>query len=254
MDQIDLQLAGTAFLRDAVDLEPLRLGEIIDVVDHRAEFIDRGHRIGLPGGGRTARAAHHRLDLMRGIEVAGDEKEFHLGCDDRFPPLVAVKLHHALEHVARGIGHRFAVAVEGIVDDLKRPVRRPGRGGGGIHVGAQDHVFFDETLIARRFAPFAGDRLVKDAVGEVEIFLPREFRGGHGLAACDPGQIGNDTFHFVEAFAIEVLPCRCGEFIHPVGHQGLSFFRFSLKNPAMRSATVALSMGASSNALASCNW
>ena len=195
---------------DAVDLETLRLGKVVDVVDHGAEFIHRGHRIGLTRRRRAARAAHHRQDFLGRVDVAGHKEELHLGGHDRLPPLVAVKLHHAFEHIARRIGHRLVVAVIGVVDDLKRPVPGPRCGGGRVHIRAQDHVFFDETVIARRFAPFAGDGLVKDAVGQVEILLPREFRRRDGLAPGDAGQVGDDTFHFVQTPALKIGARRFG--------------------------------------------
>ena len=52
--EVDFELTGAAFLGDAVDLEPLGFGEIVDVVDHRAEFVDRGHGIRLARCGRAA--------------------------------------------------------------------------------------------------------------------------------------------------------------------------------------------------------
>ena len=96
VDQIDLQLARAAFLGDAVNFEALRLCEIIDVVDHGAEFVHGGHGIGLSRSGGTARAAHHRLDFVGGVKVAGDQKEFHLGGHNGFPALRAIQLDDPL--------------------------------------------------------------------------------------------------------------------------------------------------------------
>jgi hypothetical protein len=83
--EVQLDLARAALVQDAVDLEPLRLGEIVDVVDDGAVFVHRAHGIGLPRGGAPARAAHGRLDLARGVGVGRDEVELHLGRDDGLP-------------------------------------------------------------------------------------------------------------------------------------------------------------------------
>ena len=40
VEKVDLDLAGAALLDDGVDLEALRLGEIVDVVDHLVVFVD----------------------------------------------------------------------------------------------------------------------------------------------------------------------------------------------------------------------
>jgi hypothetical protein len=85
--EVQLDLARAAFVQDAVDLEPLRLGEIVDVVDDGAVFVHGAHGIGLPRGGPPARPAHGRFDPPRGVGVGRDEVELHLGCDDRLPAL-----------------------------------------------------------------------------------------------------------------------------------------------------------------------
>ena len=43
MHQVDLKLAGAALLGNAIDLKPLCLGKIIDVVNDRPKFIDGRH-------------------------------------------------------------------------------------------------------------------------------------------------------------------------------------------------------------------
>ncbi len=244
VDQVDLKLARAAFLGDTVNLKPLRLGKVVDVVDHGAEFIDGGHGIGLTCGSRAAGAAHHRFDLMRGVEVARDQKEFHLGGDNRLPALRAIKIDNAFEHIARRIFHRIAVAVKGVVDHLQCPVAGPGGGGRGRDIGPQDHVFFDEPVGTGGVAPFTGDGLVEDAVGQVKIFLPCEFCGGHRFAASNAGEVGDDTFNFVEPLALQIFACCGGKLFKPVGHHNLSFLRKS----AIWSAIFALSVGASSRA------
>ena len=100
-----------------------------------------------------------------------------------------IHVDHPAQNVAWRKGNRRALAVEGVMDHLKRPVRSPGRGGGGRHVGAQDHVALDKAAFAGCFAPITCDGLEKDGIGQVKVFLAREFRRWHRLAARDTGQI-----------------------------------------------------------------
>ena len=116
--EVDLKLTCAAFLGDAVDLEPLGFGKVVDVVDHRAEFVNCGHRIGLTCRSRATRAAHHRPDCLCGVEVASDEIEFHLGLNNGFPPLLAIEFHHTFQNVAGRVFDRVALAVVGVVDHL----------------------------------------------------------------------------------------------------------------------------------------
>ena len=47
MGEVQLDLPRAAFLQDAVDLQALCFGEVVDVVDDLAVFVHRRHRIGL---------------------------------------------------------------------------------------------------------------------------------------------------------------------------------------------------------------
>ncbi len=125
------------------------------------------------------------------------------------------------------------MAVIGIVNDLKCPVTCPRGGGCGAHVRLEDHVLFGEAFVACGFTPVAGDGLIKDAVGQVEILLPCKFGGGYRLATGNAGQIRDDAFHFVQPFALKVSGGSFGQCFFPIGHQALSF----LKNAVIRAAT-----------------
>ena len=209
MAQVDLKLSGAAFLGDTVDLKALRLGKVIDVVDHRAEFIDGRHRIGLARGGGAARAAHHRLDFLRRVDVARHEEKFHLGGDHGFHAAILVHLHHPAQHVARGKRDWRVISIIGVVDHLKRPVGGPGRGGRGAHVRFEDHVALYKAVFTGGLAPVAGDGLEKDRVGQVKVILPRELRGRNRLASGNAGQVGNDAFNLVKPTALKI-GLRCG--------------------------------------------
>ena len=185
VQQVDLQLTSSAFLRDAVNFKPLGFCEIIDVVDHRAELIHRRHGIGLPRSRRTPRTASHRLDFLCGVQISRDQEKLHLGGDNRIPSLVVIQFHDSFQHISWTERHRHALAVKGVVDHLQCPIAGPGGGCGSAHVRAQDHVFFDKPFFACGLSPAPRDGLIKDAVGQVEIVLFREFGCRDRLAARD---------------------------------------------------------------------
>ena len=102
VQQVDLDLPGAALLDDRVDLEALRLGEVVDVVDHLAVLVDRAHRVGLPADTicRPVRP-DRRLDRLVRVQVRLDQVELHLRRHHRPPALGLVERHHPLQHVAR---------------------------------------------------------------------------------------------------------------------------------------------------------
>ena len=214
--QVDLDLAGAAFLRDAVDLQALGLGEVVDVVDHGAVFVDGGHRVGLARGGRAAGAAHHGLDLARGVRVGCAEVELHLRGDHGLPAARLVEGHHALQDVARRHRHGGARLVRGVVDHLQGPVGRPWRGGGRAHVGDQHHVGLGEAARARRLGPAAGDGLEEDRVGQEEVRLAPELGRRHRLAPRDAGEVGHDALDLVEAPPLQEGAGGLGQAAGPV--------------------------------------
>ena len=216
--QVDLELPGAALLDDAVDLESLGLGEVVDVVDDRSELVHRGHRVGLPRRRRAARAAGHRLDLAGGVEIAGDQEELHLRRHHRLEAAPAVELDHPLEDVARRAGNRRAVAPGGVVDDLERPVPGPRRRGGGGHVRRHGHVALEKAAAVGGVAPVAGDGLEEDRFGQVEELLPAELRRRHRLAAGDARKVRDDALDLVEAVLPEIGARRLGQGVGPVRH------------------------------------
>ena len=126
MAQVDLEL-GRAFLVDQrVDLQPLRLAEVVDVVDQLVELVDAGDRIGLAGHDRTSRAADGRGQRQVGIIILGDEIEFDLGRDHRPPALLLVKLDHPFQHIARRVGHFLAIGADDVANHLRGRIAFPG--------------------------------------------------------------------------------------------------------------------------------
>ena len=237
MRKVDLDLARAAFLQDAVNLESLGFGKIIDVIDDLAVFIDRTHRIGLLAGSAAARPAHGGHDRHVGIKIARGQEEFHLGRDDRPPAFGVVQFNNAAQHIARGGGHGVAGLILRVMDHLQGDVRRPGGGGGRGKVRDQDHVGLGE-LARRVVGPFAGDRLQEDRVRQEETALLGEFRRRHRLAARHAGDIADDAFHLVNAASRDIVPGGLGQLFGPFGHDSHSWFhpRGCLKKSAIRSA------------------
>ena len=185
VQQIDLKLTSTAFLRDAINLETLRFCKVINVVDNRAKLINRSHRICLTCSRGATGTAHHWTNFLGWIYIAGHKEEFHFRGHDRLPAFVAVHFHNALQDVARREWNGLAVAIKGVMDHLKRPITGPRCCSCSGHVGAQNHVFFDEALIACGFTPSACNGLVKDTVWQMKRVLAHEFLGRHRFAARD---------------------------------------------------------------------
>jgi hypothetical protein len=73
MAQIDLELARAFLVDQRVDLQPLRLGEVVDVVDQLVELVDAGDGIALPAADGAARAADRRGQRIVGVRVFVDE-------------------------------------------------------------------------------------------------------------------------------------------------------------------------------------
>ena len=111
------------------------------------------------------------------------------------------------QHVAGRIRYGRAILVEGVVDHLECPVRRPGGGTCGRIIRLQDHVGFSIAHNLGVFGPAPRDGLVEDRVRKKELRLTCELRGRHGLAPRDARKIGDDAFDLVQALALDVLLC-----------------------------------------------
>ena len=118
VEEVDLQLARAAFLRDAVDFETLDFSKFIDVVNNGAIIVNGGHGIGLAACGGATCAAQHGFDALGGVGVAGDEEKLHLRSHDGCEPRAFIGRDNTLEDVARRKPHRFAVGGAGVMDDL----------------------------------------------------------------------------------------------------------------------------------------
>ena len=90
--EVDLHLRRALLVDQRVDLEALRLGEVVDVVEQLVELVDRGDRIGLARRLRPARAAGRRLERIVGIGVRLDQVELDLRRHHRPPAAVRVEL------------------------------------------------------------------------------------------------------------------------------------------------------------------
>ena len=199
--QVDLHLRRAVLVIQRVDLQTLRLGEAVDVVEQLLELVDGGDRIRLTRALGTAGTADRRFQRVVGIDVRLDEIELHLRRDDRLPAAIGIELHDALQDVARRDLERRAVLVEGVVDHLRGRIARPGDDGEGGIVRLEDQVgvgdALDEGFLLLRV--FAGDGLGEHRGGQRHRVAAEEFRGRHQLAAGDAGLVRNDAFDVVDA-------------------------------------------------------
>jgi len=140
MQQIDLHLRGAGLMDQRVDLDVLCLAEGVHVVEQWIELVHRRDAVGLPADFRTPRAAHRGLERVIRVDVRLDQEELELGRHHRLPAVSLVQLEHPPQHVARRHGHRPAVAVEAIVDDLRRRLGRPRHDPHGLRIGLEHDV------------------------------------------------------------------------------------------------------------------
>ena len=123
--QVDLHLRRALLVDQGVDLQLLRLGEGVDVLEQGVELVDRRDRIGAAAGFGPARAADRRFERIVRIGVALDQVEFELRRHDRLPALLAIEIDHPLQHLARGDLDGAAVVIDGVVDHLGGRVAAP---------------------------------------------------------------------------------------------------------------------------------
>jgi hypothetical protein len=196
VQQVDLHLRRAGFVNQRVDLDVLRLAERVHVVEQRVELIDRSDAIGLAADLRTARAAHRRLQGIIGIDVRFHQEKFQLGRDDRLPALRLVQIEHPPQHIARRHGDGAAIAVEAIVNHLRRRFRGPRHDPYGLRIRLQHDVDVRRIHRALVLRIVPGDGLQEDRFRQTHALFFRKFLGGHQLAAGDTGHVRNDRLDF----------------------------------------------------------
>ncbi len=199
--QVDFELGRSLFMDQRVDLQPLFLREMVDVVDQFVEFVDAGDRITLAAEDRAAGAALRRMQRIVGVVILGDQVEFDLGRDDRLPAAVVIKAHDPLQHVARRIGHFAAVRIDDVADHLRRRVTLPGHDRKRRKIGHQLQVAVARLVAEalRLFRVLAGNRVPVDRGRQRQRGVGGEFRTRHHLAARHAGKVGRDAFDVFDA-------------------------------------------------------
>lgn len=210
MHQVDLKLRSTGFLNDRVDLQPLGLGIIIDMLDHFLIFINGGERESLAAGGLPAGAAYRRLQRVIRVRVLFGEIEFNLRRNNRAEALGGVMFHHAAQDLTgRGSGV-IAFTVKQIMDDQEGRIARPGHGTGGGIIRQQGQVTVRVEILPGHIGIIAVDRADQDGNRQPDIGALHEFGGGHNLAARDTGEIRSDAFNLVNAIGSDPFRQRGG--------------------------------------------
>jgi hypothetical protein len=172
--QVDFQLRRAFLVDQRVDLQPLRLAEMVDVVDQLVILVDAGDRIGVTARNLPARAAHGRLQLVVRIGVARDEIELDLRRDDRLPALVGIGLDNAAQHRARRVGDVLAVGADEVADHLRRRVAFPRHHGQGGEIRHQLQVAV--MRVVAEIAGFLRDIRRKSSCGTARTAAPARSR------------------------------------------------------------------------------
>ena len=189
--EVDLELRNSRFMAQRPELDLLGFAEVVDVVDERVVLVQRVDAVGLAAPLRLSRSPLRRPQRIVRVGVALDEVELELRCDNGPPAMLPVEIEHSPQHVAGGRGHRCAVGVEAIVDDLRGRLRRPRYQSDRALVGVQHDVairWIDRALV---LGIVSGDGLQDQRFGEVQAEGAAVRRDRHDLAAGDPGHVGH---------------------------------------------------------------
>ena len=210
--EIDLELGRAALVAQCVDVELLRLAEVVDVLDDGIEIIGGVDAIGLPARFLAARAADRRFQRIVGIDIALDQIEFELGCYDRPPALFLVEVEHAPQHMTRRDVDRIVIEVEGVADHLGGRLLVPGHEPNGVEIGLEVDVdggiadgggFPHIAAIDGQGENFFGDAQAPGLVAFQKLGRRQNLPPGRS------GHIGHQTFHFTDpAFTDPFLEFR----------------------------------------------
>ena len=94
VQQVDFHLPHAFLVDQRIDLETLAFAEVVHVVEHRVELVDRIDVEGLPAEFGAPGAADRRLQRHLRIDVGLQQVEFELGGDHRLPAFLAVAIEH----------------------------------------------------------------------------------------------------------------------------------------------------------------
>ena len=204
MLQIDFNLTGTALLDERVNLKSLRLGKVIDRVNHRAVFIHRSHRKHLTSGATSPGPTNRRFNRLVWINVWLGQIKFQLRCNHRAQAFGIIKLQHpAQDRAWRDIKVAPFTQFQ-ITDDLKRRVIRPRHRRGCAHVWHDHNVLFRPLVFDIHIDVFARDRLIKQRDRQIKALIRAEFVRRHRLAARGARKVRHNAFHLFKPPPIQV--------------------------------------------------
>ena len=222
MVEVDLHLRRPGLMGQRVDVDLLRLAEIVDILEDGIELIGGVDAIGLAPRLRPARAPDGRQERQIGIGIDLHQEEFELRRHHRLPAPGGVEGEDLAQHMAGGDLHRLAVAVEGIADHLGRRLRVPGHDADGVRIGPQIHVRIlvaGDVLVIGVLGILARHRLDEDALGQPQALVLQaldELRRRQDLAAGDAVDVGHQALDLVDL----VLGQPVCEFGHDCGSGG----------------------------------
>ena len=203
--EVDLHLRRARLVDQRVDVEVLRLAEVVDVVEQRVELVDRVDAVGLAADLGAARAADRRLQRIVRVGVRLDQEEFEFRRDHGRQPRCRVELEHAAQHVARRHRHRAAVVVEAVVDHLRGRLGGPGHDADRLRVAGQHDVDLRRVNRAVVVRVFAGDGLQEQRLGQAHALVLGVLLRRHDLAARDAGHVGDDGLDLGDRMILQQL-------------------------------------------------
>jgi len=89
--KIDLDLSGSSFLDDGIDLETLSFGIVVYVIYNRAVFFNRAHAVGLMRDSLSPGSTDGWFDWQARVGIGLGEIELELWRNNRCPALVPEK-------------------------------------------------------------------------------------------------------------------------------------------------------------------
>ena len=195
-------------MNQGVDVDLLRLAEVVDFLEQRVELVHRVDAVGLAAGLAPAGAADRRLQGIVRVGVDVDQEELQFRRHHGLPVVLGVERDHPLQHVAGGEGHRAAVEIVGIADHLGGGLRVPGHEPDGLGVWGQIDVRggrIGDRVLARIVA---GHGLHEERLGDPQAVLLHAFDealGRHDLAAPDARHVRHQAFDFFDLAVFQEL-------------------------------------------------
>ncbi len=201
MIEVDFHLRRARFMDQGVDIDILRLAEVVDILENRIEFVHGIDAVGLPPRLRPPRTADRHFQRQIGVEILGDEIEFQLRRHHRTPAFPAVKIDDAPEQNTRRHPEGLPLGCVGIADHLRRRLLIPGHHAQGFDIGMKDDIRLGPVGDGG-FDEIAGNGLQENTFRKAQPLLVQPLQKllrRQDLTPGNAGQIRHHAFHLGNA-------------------------------------------------------